>query len=73
MPFLNIIFKCFVPGEIMEMAASISPSSEDRRLLSAASLGQTDLVLQLLEENGSELHNFKDQVLNLFYNFRIKF
>ncbi len=34
----------------------------DTRLLEAASLGQTDLVLQLLEENGQGLHSFKDQV-----------
>ena len=35
----------------------------DLRLLEAASSGQTDLVLQLLEEEGGQrLHSFKDQV-----------
>ena len=35
----------------------------DRRLLEASSSGQTDLVLQLLEEEGGRrLHSFKDQV-----------
>ena len=35
----------------------------DRRLLEASSSGQTDLVLQLLEEDGGHrLHSFKDQV-----------
>ena len=35
----------------------------DLRLLEAASSGQTDLILQLLEEEGGQrLHSFKDQV-----------
>ena len=34
----------------------------DKRLLEAASAGQTDLVLQLLEEEGQQLHLFKDKV-----------
>ena len=34
----------------------------DKRLLEAASSGQTDLVLQLLEEEGQRLHSFKDKV-----------
>ena len=35
----------------------------DLRLLDASSSGQTDLVLQLLEdEGGQKLHSFKDQV-----------
>ena len=38
------------------------PIQDDRRLLEAAEAGQTDLILQLLEENGADLHNFKDQV-----------
>ena len=36
--------------------------SADSRLLEAAAEGQTDLVLQLLEEEGSKLHDHKDQV-----------
>ena len=35
---------------------------EDKRLLEASASGQTDRVLQLLEEpNGQQLHKFKDQ------------
>ena len=38
----------------------------DLRLLEAASSGQTDLVLQLLEEEGGQrLHSFKDQVSHM--------
>ncbi len=37
-------------------------SSEDRRLLEAAASAKTDLVLQLLEEEGQHLHSFRDQV-----------
>ncbi|MCZ2208006.1 hypothetical protein [Cylindrospermopsis raciborskii] len=36
--------------------------SADNRLLEAAASGQTDLVLQLLEEEGAKLHDQKDQV-----------
>ena len=36
--------------------------SADSRLLEAAAEGQTDLVLQLLEEEGAKLHDHKDQV-----------
>jgi len=34
---------------------------EDKRLLEASASGQTDQVLQLLEEHGHHLHKFKDQ------------
>ena len=34
---------------------------EDKRLLEASASGQTDIVLQLLEEHGHQLHKFKDQ------------
>lgn len=35
---------------------------DDKRLLEAAAAGQTDLVLQLLEEDGGQhLHSYKDQ------------
>ena len=45
-----------------EAAASAS-AVEDKRLLAAATAGQTDLVLQLLEEEGGQgLHRFKDEV-----------
>ena len=38
----------------------------DLRLLEAASSGQTDLILQLLEEEGGQrLHSFKDQVSHM--------
>ena len=38
--------------------------TEDKQVLSAASEGQTDFILQLLEEeNGQErVHSYKDQV-----------
>ena len=38
---------------------------EDGRLLEAALNGQTDLVLQLLEEEGQTLHGFRDKVRNI--------
>ena len=34
----------------------------DQRLLEASAKGQTDLVLQLIEEEGQHLHGFKDKV-----------
>ena len=34
---------------------------DDKRLLEASASGQTDQVLQLLEEHGHQLHQFKDQ------------
>ena len=40
-------------------------SKEDSRLLEAALNGQTDLVLQLLEEEGQTLHGFRDKVRNV--------
>jgi galactitol-specific phosphotransferase system IIB component len=43
-------------------AAAATADSADRRLLEAASQGKTDLVLQLLEEEGQTLHEFKDKV-----------
>ena len=39
--------------------------NSDSRLLEAAASGKTDLVLQLLEEEGSKLHEQKDQVRQL--------
>lgn len=33
---------------------------EDKRLLEASASGQTDRVLQLLEEYGHQLHKYKD-------------
>jgi hypothetical protein len=39
--------------------------SADSRLLEAAAEGKTDLVLQLLEEEGPKLHDLKDQVRNI--------
>ena len=41
--------------------------SSDSRLLEAAASGKTDLVLQLLEEEGSKLHDQKDQVSKLHF------
>ena len=35
---------------------------DDKRLLEASAAGQTDRVLQLIEEHGHQLHKFKDQV-----------
>ena len=37
-------------------------NSDDKRLLEASASGQTDQVLQLIEEHGHQLHKFKDQV-----------
>ena len=37
-------------------------NSDDKRLLEASASGQTDKVLQLIEENGHDLHKYKDQV-----------
>jgi hypothetical protein len=49
------------PSSIASGAAAAA--AIDRRLLDAASNGQTDLVLQLLEEEGGhKLHLFKDEV-----------
>ena len=39
---------------------------QDDRLLEAALNGQTDLVLQLLEEEGQTLHSFRDKVKKIF-------
>ena len=48
---------------VMPPAATEAVAEVDRRLLEASSSGQTDLVLQLLEEEGGQkLHSFKDQV-----------
>ena len=44
--------------------------SADSRLLEAAAEGQTDLVLQLLEEEGAKLHDHKDQVGFIFILIR---
>ena len=47
-------------------ATSAEAAEVDLRLLDASSSGQTDLVLQLLEdEGGQKLHSFKDQVSDL--------
>jgi hypothetical protein len=35
----------------------------DTRLLEASASGQTDQMLQLIEEHGQELHNYKDLVI----------
>lgn len=40
-------------------------NSDDKRLLEASASGQTDKVLQLIEENGHDLHKYKDQVRRL--------
>jgi len=45
-----------------QMESSSSNRSADSRLLEAAADGKTDLILQLLEEEGSKLHDHKDQV-----------
>ena len=54
------------------LSSTTSPAMEatatevDLRLLEAASSGQTDLILQLLEEEGGQrLHSFKDQVSHI--------
>ena len=55
------------------LSSTTSPAMEatamkevDLRLLEAASSGQTDLILQLLEEEGGQrLHSFKDQVSHM--------
>ena len=48
------------------MEATVATAEVDLRLLEAASSGQTDLVLQLLEEEGGQrLHSFKDQVSHM--------
>ncbi len=44
------------------MESSSNNRSADSRLLEAAAEGKTDLILQLLEEEGSKLHDHKDQV-----------
>ena len=46
----------------MDITVNYSNRSADNRLLEAAASGQTDLVLQLLEEEGAKLHDQKDQV-----------
>ena len=46
--------------------------SADSRLLEAAAEGQTDLVLQLLEEEGAKLHDHKDQV-GFIFSFNVIF
>ena len=54
------------PPTLNAMDASAAAASDssccDHRLLEASSKGQTDAVLQLLEENGQHLHTFKDKV-----------
>jgi hypothetical protein len=54
----------------------MATSETDSRLLEAAAFGKTDLVLQLLEEEGSKLHDQKDQVNDCssvcIFNFRRK-
>lgn len=46
--------------------ATMDTAEVDLRLLEASSSGQTDLVLQLLEEEGGQrLHSFKDQVRDI--------
>ena len=42
-------------------------NSDDKRLLEASASGQTDQVLQLIEEHGHQLHKFKDQVSGTFF------
>ena len=40
----------------------MNPTTDDNRLLEASAAGQTDRVLQLIEEHGHQLHKYKDQV-----------
>ncbi len=51
-------------------AADVMGQHQDGRLLEAASAGQTDLVLHLLEENGNQLHGFKDHVREMCSTYR---
>jgi hypothetical protein len=46
----------------MELSSLNNNRPADNRLLEAAADGKTDLVLQLLEEEGAKLHDQKDQV-----------
>jgi hypothetical protein len=46
----------------MESSSLNNNRPADNRLLEAAADGKTDLVLQLLEEEGAKLHDQKDQV-----------
>jgi hypothetical protein len=62
----------FVEKQIKIKMESCNNSSADSRLLEAAAEGQTDLVLQLLEEEGSKLHDHKNQV-GIIYVFFLFF
>ena len=55
---------------VVDNDAAAAAVGVDKRLLDAASAGQTDFVLQLLEEEGQQLHSFKDKVrTKLKYTF----
>ena len=54
---LIVLFLCFCRS----VDACVRMDPEDKRLLEASASGQTDQVLQLLEEHGHHLHKFKDQ------------
>ena len=50
------------PSSLQHTEQHAPSGGGDSRLLEAAAAGHTDTVLQLLEEDGQELHSFKDQV-----------
>ena len=57
----DVLIRVF-PGRLVLVWHDCKMDSEDKRLLEASASGQTDRVLQLIEEHGQQLHKYKDQV-----------
>ena len=52
----------FVPTQESHQMDSSRTNCEDERLLNAAKSGLTDVILQLIEEEGQQLHSYRDKV-----------
>ena len=52
----------YVPTQEPHQMDSSRANCEDDRLLNAAKSGLTDVILQLIEEEGQQLHSYRDKV-----------
>ena len=57
----------FVPTQESHQMDSSRANCEDDRLLNAAKSGLTDVILQLIEEEGQQLHSYRDKVRKDIY------
>ena len=57
----------FLPMQESHQMDSSRANCEDDRLLNAAKSGLTDVILQLIEEEGQQLHSYRDKVRKDIY------